>query len=82
MIVIVGLLIGFPTTENIIPQGTNCSIKLHYLGKRQSALTLLRQQRTPRTACTAGGSQVRWVSWERGHRDAWHHDPQRKSSVE
>ena len=47
MIVIVVLLIGFPAIKNIIPQGTNCSIKLHYLGKRQSALPLLRRQRTP-----------------------------------
>ena len=47
MIVIVVLLIGFPAIKNIIPLGTNCSIKLHYLGKRQSALPLLRRQRTP-----------------------------------
>ena len=47
MILIVVLLIGFPTIKNIIPQGRNCSIKLHYLRKRQSALPLLRQQRTP-----------------------------------
>lgn len=56
--------------------------KITLLRKETVHLDFAEATEDSRTASTLGGSEVRWVSWERGHREVWHHDPQRESSVE
>lgn len=72
---IVVFLIGFPTVSDIIPQGTNCLVKLSYLGKWSSSWHCEGSRellRLGRDQCPGGT----------GAREGRHRDPPRTGSVE